>query len=73
MGSETFKPRSKEYWSERALARRDLMDHPITTGAASDVRRIDPTTGDVIEDIRSEEEAMQPKPRGRWRRKLDPS
>lgn len=66
MGSDTFKPRSKEFWAMRALKRRETIGYPgITTGPASDVRRIDPATGDVIEFIRSEEEASQRKPGGR--------
>lgn len=65
MESKTFIPRSKEYWAGRALERRSSMDQPLTTGPASDVRRIDPATGHVIEDIKSEEEARKQQPRAR--------
>lgn len=71
MESKTFIPRSKEYWAGRALERRSSMDQPLTTGPASDVRRIDPTTGHVIEDIKSEEEARAQKPSGRRGRRSE--
>ena len=46
------------------------MDHPaVTTGPASDVRRIDPTTGAVIADIKSEEEPQPKSSRTRARRR----
>ena len=57
METKAFKPRSKDYWAGRATERRYAMDHPMTIGPASDVRRIDPETGEVIEDIESEENA----------------
>jgi hypothetical protein len=51
-----FVARSSEYWSQRAWDRRLASDDRSTIGPASDVRRIDPATGEVIETMKSEEE-----------------
>jgi hypothetical protein len=59
-----FTARSAEYWSRRAWDRKLETDDTITTGPASDVRRIDPASGEVIENIKSEEQACA---KGRYR------
>ncbi len=56
MKTGVFTARSAEYWSRRAWDRKFEAGETVTTGPASDVRRIDPTTGKVIENIKSEED-----------------
>jgi hypothetical protein len=60
MSTGGFKARSADYWSRRAWDRKLASGEQLTIGPASDVRRIDPATGKVIESIKSEEE---PRPR----------
>lgn len=70
MTTDGFVARSAKYWSRRAWERKGSMDHPATTiGPASDVRRIDPATGEVIADIKSDEEPRARTGRTRTRRK----
>ena len=66
MTGKRFAPRSAAYWSRRAWDRRLRNDDTLTSGPASDIRLIDPKTGDVIDDIQSDEE---PRSLGRWKKR----
>ncbi len=56
MKTSVFTARSAAYWSRRAWDRKFEAGETVTSGPASDVRRIDPITGKVVENIKSEEE-----------------
>jgi hypothetical protein len=58
-----FVARSAEFWSKRAWERKLGTDDRLTIGPASDVRRIDPMTGEVIENIKSEDDPRPVKSR----------